>query len=146
MKKFIITICLFFAGLCLFAQDMSIEAEIRSLEQAEVQAVLTKDTVTIKKIWDANFIVNNPENKIILAKPNPLDRPVMQKPRTSFTRKVEQILINGDIVISMGSETLVPAGDQPKSGQTIERRYTNIWMKKEGMWKLVARHANEICH
>jgi ketosteroid isomerase-like protein len=29
--------------------------------------------------------------------------------------------------------------------QTVKRRYTNIWMKKDGNWKLVARHANVIC-
>ena len=145
MKKFIITSCLFFYGYCLFAQDQNIEAEIKGLEQTEVQAVLRKDTVTLKKIWDKDYIVNNPDNKIVLAKLNPVDRPVLQKPRASFTREVEQILINGDIVISMGSETIVPMGDIPQSGQTVKRRYTNIWMKKDGSWKLVARHANVIC-
>ena len=145
MKKFIITGCLFFYGYYLCAQDQDIETTIRGLEQTEVQAVLNKDTVALKKLWDKNYIVNNPENKIVLAKPNPVDRPVLQKARTSFTREVEKILINADIAISMGSETVTPSGDVPKPGQTIKRRYTNIWMKKDGSWKLVARHANEIC-
>ncbi len=114
------------------AQEQNIETEIRSLEQSEVQAVLNKDTSTLKKLWDKDYIVNNPDNKIILAKANPVDRPVMQKSRTSFTREVEKIFVNGDIAISMGSETIVPIGDIPKSGQTIKRRYTNIWLKKDG--------------
>jgi hypothetical protein len=50
---------------------------------------------------DKDYIVNNPDNKIVLAKPNPLDRPVLQQQKTSFTREVEKLLINGDIVISM---------------------------------------------
>lgn len=145
MKNLILTSCLFLSGYCLFAQDKAIETEIRSLEQTEAQAILSKDTITLKKLWDKDYIVNNPENKIVLAKPNPVDRPVLQQQRTSFTREVEKILINGDIVISMGKEIVVSMTDPSKPGQTVERRYTNIWMKKDGSWKLVARHANKIC-
>jgi hypothetical protein len=145
MKKIIVTCCLFFCGYYLSAQNQTSEAEIRNLEQTEVQAVIKKDTTTLKKLWDKDYVVNNPDNKIILAKSNPLDRPVLQKARTSFTREVENILINDNIAISMGSETVVPIGNDLKSGQTINRRYTNIWMKKEGTWKLIARHANVIC-
>lgn len=145
MKKIIITSCLFFYAYCIYAQDQNIETEIRRLEQTEVQAILNKDTGTLKKLWDKDYIVNNPENKIVFGKARPADRPVMQKSRSSFTRDVEKILTNGDITISMGSETVVLTGDVPKSGETIKRRYTNIWMKKDGLWKLVARHANEIC-
>jgi len=145
MKKFLITSCLFCFGYCLFAQDQNIETTIKKLEQAEVQAVLTKDTVSLKRLWDKDYIVNNPENKIIVATPNPVDPPVMQKVRLSFTRDVEKILINGDIAISMGSELVVAVGDGQTPGQTIKRRYTNIWMNKNGSWKLIARHANIIC-
>jgi hypothetical protein len=125
------------------SQD-AVEAEIRRLEQMEVEAVLTRDTATLEKLWDTQYVVNNPDNQIVLAKPDPVDRPVLQKPRTSFTREVEHITVRGDIVISMGSETVVPAGDLPRSGETVKRRYTNIWMKVDGVWKLIARHANEI--
>jgi hypothetical protein len=45
----------------------------------------------------------------------------------------------------MGSETVVPSGLDPLAGQTIQRRYTNIWMKEKGNWILIARHANNIC-
>lgn len=144
MKKIIITVSLFLYANYMFAQNENIEAEIKNLEQAEVKALQDKDTNTIKKLWDKDYIVNNPESKIVLAKPNPLDRPVIQKTKVSFTREVEKILINGDIAISMGNETVVPA-DGSNQGQTIRRRYTNIWMKKDGSWKLVARHANIIC-
>jgi len=146
MKKFIITNCLLFiCGYWLLAQEQSIETEIRNLEQAEVNAVLKKDTVTLKKLWDKDYIVNNPENKIVLAKLNSVDRPVLQRQKVSFTREVEKILINGDIAISMGKENVVSPEEPTKSAQNITRRYTNIWMKKGGTWKLVARHANKLC-
>ncbi|MBS1730475.1 MAG: nuclear transport factor 2 family protein [Bacteroidetes bacterium] len=145
MKKIIIASCLFFFGYHLSAQNSTVENEIKNLEQMEVQAVLHKDTTTLKKLWDKDYIVNNPENKIVLAKLNSIDRPVLQKQRTDFSRVVEKVLVNGDIAISMGKEIVTSMEESTKSEKTIERRYTNIWMKKEGLWKLVARHANKIC-
>ncbi|MEO5946895.1 MAG: nuclear transport factor 2 family protein [Chitinophagaceae bacterium] len=144
MKKTIIIASLFLYANVMFAQNENIETEIKNLEQAEVKALQDKDTTTIKKLWDKDFIVHNPENKIVLAKPNLLDRPVIQNTRVSFTREVEKVLVNGDIAISMGNETVVPA-DGSNQGQTIRRSYTNIWMKKDGSWKIIARHANIIC-
>src|SRR6187399_459580 len=111
----------------------------------EVKAVLEKDTITLKKLWDKEYVVNNPDNKVVLAIPNSVFSPVLNKPRTSFTREVEHITIRGNIAFSMGNETIIPGGDLPKSRQTVKRRYTNVWMKVDGSWKLVARHANEIC-
>ena len=145
MKKLIALICLLLIGHWLIAQNLAIETEINNLEQIEVQAILGKDTMILKKLWDKDYVVNNPENKRVLAKPNSVDRPVLQRQRTSFTRQVEKIVVNGNIAISMGKETVVSTDNTQKSEQTMERRYTNIWAKKDGSWKLIARHANKIC-
>jgi hypothetical protein len=145
MKK-ITCMLLSILSLCYaFAQGQETEEELKKLEQMEVKAVLEKDTITLKKLWDKEYVVNSPDNKVNLAIPNSVFRPVLNKPRISFTREVEHITIRGNIAFSMGSETIIPGGDLPKSGQTVKRRYTNIWMKVDGSWKLVARHANEIC-
>jgi hypothetical protein len=45
----------------------------------------------------------------------------------------------------MGKETVVPKGKSPEAGKTIYRRYANTWMKRDGQWRLVARHASVIC-
>jgi ketosteroid isomerase-like protein len=145
MRKILVALPLFLFACFLSAQSQDIEKEIRRLEETEVKAVLAKDTNTLKKLWGKDYVVNNPANKIVLANANPVDRPVLNRPRTSFTREVEHVTINGNIAISMGNETVVPAGDEPQAAQTVKRRYTNIWMKIDGSWKLVARHANQIC-
>ncbi|MEO8353520.1 MAG: nuclear transport factor 2 family protein [Chthoniobacteraceae bacterium] len=144
MNKLLLILPLVSCASTLLAQN-KVEDEIRRLEQIEVKAILARDTTTLEKLWDKNYVVNNPDNKIVLANADPVDRPVLKKPRSSFTREVEHIAVRDNIVISMGSETVVPASDLPKSGQTVKRRYTNIWMKIGDSWKLVARHANEIC-
>lgn len=145
MKHLLLTLLCLTAVLHLFAQGKEIESEIRKLEQMEVDAVLKKDTVTLLKLWDKDYTVNAPDNKINFAGVTTLDRPVLKRARTSFTREVEHIIIRGNTVITMGSETVVPAENQPHSQQPVKRRYTNTWMKQNGSWKLIARHANVIC-
>ena len=107
--------------------------------------MLAKDTASLRRFWDANLIVNSPDNIVVVAKENSVDRSVMKKLRGAFTQEVEQILVQGDLVFSMGSETLVPLGDLPNADEVAKCRYTSILMKKGGEWTLVARHANVIC-
>lgn len=133
----------FFAINYVYAQTP--EETIKSLEQMEVQAILNKDSVTLLKLWDKDYIVNSPDNVIYFAGKTTLDRPVLKRSRTSFTREIEHITIKGNFAFSMGSETVIPSGDVPQSGQVVKRRFTNIWEKQEAGWKLVGRHANIIC-
>jgi ketosteroid isomerase-like protein len=127
------------------AQLSSSEDEIRRLEQLEVRALMARDTEVLRTLWDGAYIVNNPDNVVVEAKADATDRPVMQKARMSMTRSPEKITFRGDFAFAMGSETIVPGDGQPRAGQTVNRRYTNIWMKQSGGWKLVARHANVVC-
>jgi hypothetical protein len=45
----------------------------------------------------------------------------------------------------MGAEKVVPSGQSPDAGNTIHRRFTNVWMNEKGRWLLVARQASVIC-
>lgn len=146
MKNLIATLALVFQCCYLNAQETSAEAEVRKLEEQERQAVLKKDTAVLRKIWDRYLIVNAPTNKVVLAAEDAVARPVItQMSYSSFTREIEQILVRGDVVFCMGNEIVMPAGDNPKEGDEIKRRYTNVWMKQNGTWTLVARHASVIC-
>lgn len=145
MKKIIITLLVFCFAQISYAQNKDIENEIRNLEQKEVKAVLEKDSVMLLQLWDKDYVVNSPDNVVVFPGKTTLDRPVLKRSRFSFTRDVEQIIVRDDVVFSMGSETVTPFDDKNLPGQIIKRRYTNIWMKRDGTWKLVARHANVIC-
>ncbi|MCO6497671.1 MAG: nuclear transport factor 2 family protein [Chitinophagaceae bacterium] len=145
MKKIFGTLCLLTISIAVMAQS-SVKKEINRLEMAEHEALLRADTVRLKQIWDKDFMVNAPINKVSKNRAEVLK---LVKSGfisyTSFKRDVEQMLISGDIVISMGSETVVPSKGRPNAGKAIKRRYTNIWQKKKSEWKLIARHANVIC-
>ena len=104
MKKnfCVILFLILFSGI-LVAQETSPEADIRLLEEKERQAVLKKDTAALRKIWDRYFLVNAPTNRIVTAGPDVASRPVISRMSyASFTREIEQILVRGDVVFSMG--------------------------------------------
>jgi ketosteroid isomerase-like protein len=122
-------------------QKETIEKEIRRLELLHADAVLRGDLAAMDKIWTTDFKVNNPFNEVDKA-----DRiRTGAVTYSSFVREPESVQIHKNTVIVMGRETVVPKGASPDAGKTINRRYTNIWMKREGKWRLIARHASVIC-
>jgi ketosteroid isomerase-like protein len=122
-------------------QKVKIEQEIRRLDLAHADAILRGDLAALDKLWTTDFRVNNPFNQVDRA-----DRiRTGAVTYSSFVREPETVLVHGDTVIVMGREIVVPKGNSPDSGKTINRRYTNIWMKRSGNWRLIARHASVIC-
>ena len=121
------------------------EDTIRQLEEQERQAVLNEDTAALEHLWSEDFIVNNPQNKITPSRSDALGLVKRGLIRyVAFDRRIETIRFNDDIAIVMGAETVEPVGDTPRAGRIVERRYTNIWRKKEATWRMIARHANVI--
>ncbi len=119
----------------------AIEQEIRKLDAAQADAVLRGDLAALDKLWSEDFTVTNPFNEI--GKGDRIRSGSLTY--SSFVRVPEFIQIHKNTVIVMGRETVVPKGNSPDAEKTINRRYTHIWMKRKGKWRLVARHANNIC-
>jgi hypothetical protein len=149
MTKYILLFAFTIAVLATNAQDNSkTDAEIRRLEKIVVTAILNADTNTLKQVWAPEFLVNNPRNDISGNRDSVL---LTQKAGminySSFERNIERMQFQKNIVITMGSEIFVSRNDIPgaKAGQAYKRRFTNIWMRKNGKWQQIARHASIIC-
>ena len=149
MKLFFLLACLLAIGTAGRAQTRSnTEAEIRRLEQTVVTAILNADTNALKQVWAPEFLVNNPRNKITGNRDSVL---ISQRAGmidySTFERVIERIQIQPDVVVTMGHERFISRRDIPeaKAGQPYNRRFTNVWMKKNGRWQQIARHASIIC-
>lgn len=122
------------------------EAEIRRIDSAEADAILRNDAAAAEAFYADDIVVNNPRNAITNGK-----QALVALIKTggihysSFVREIELVRFQGETAIVMGKETVKPDGNAPGAGQTIERRFTNMWMKRDGKWLLIARHANIIC-
>jgi len=123
-------------------EENSAEQAVRKLSQEEVEAFLHKDADAMSRIWSDDFVVTNPLNKFVNK------QQVLGMVRsgflviTSFQREIEYIRVYGDTVILAGSETVVWGGKMPNAGKTDHLRITAVWMKQQGRWQEVARHAN----
>ena len=124
----------------------SLETLIRRLDRAEAQGLLHRDSIALTRLWARDFTVNNPRNSITrgsdevvaLIRNGTIDY-------SSFVRDIETMLFHGSTVIVMGSETITPVNKAPFAGQTLRRRFTHVWMHRDGEWRLTARHANVVC-
>jgi ketosteroid isomerase-like protein len=125
------------------------ETTVRSLDDQERVAVLKRDKAAMERLWSDELFVNAPNNQLLIGKAAVLawvDRGIINF--SSFERQVELVRVDGDIAIIMGAETVKPIGDAPmaglRAGQAIQRRFTNIWKRTAGTWRLYARHANVV--
>lgn len=139
---------LFFLALLLFslnsfAQEND-EKLIRKLEDKEREAILKSDTTVLAEVMSKKIVVQNPENAIVGF------LQIMERIRqrkinyTSFERKIERVSFVNEMAVVMGVETLVPQAGSQNAGKTVNRRFTNIWTKEKGQWKLTARQATII--
>lgn len=123
-------------------EERSAEQSVRKLSQEEVEAFLHKDAEAMARLWSDDFVVTNPLNKFVNK------QQVLGMVRsgflviTSFQRDIEYLRAYGDTVIVAGSETVVWGGKMPNAGRTEHLRITAVWMKQQGRWQEVARHAN----
>lgn len=150
-KRTIASVVLFVSSVtaCAGAQaqrrDSVAEATVRALDNQERLAALNQDYAALERLWSEHFIVNAPSNQVMPNRRAVLDwfRKGMTM-RSSYERSIEQVRVDGDIAIVMGAETLTPIANAPHAGQTVRRRFTNIWKKEGDTWRLWARHANVI--
>lgn len=118
------------------------EQQIRELEQKESHAVLTGDlTGLLNTYWSPKLIVNNPANMVVtrpqiveLIKSGQIDY-------SSFKKIIEKISVIENTAIVMGREEVTPRGVTDNTDKKVIRRYTNVWMKLDNKWALVARQA-----
>lgn len=125
------------------AVNEAVESTVRRLYLAEADAVLRANFAAVEKLWAHDMTVNNPFNQVVRASGGRVRTGAVTY--ASFVRNIESIQVIGDTAIAMGNEVVIPSGSSVGAGTTIRRRYTNIWMKRDGAWLLTARHANVIC-
>jgi hypothetical protein len=145
MKKLLVAITFVSCAVHVHAQQNDVATEINRLEQACVQAILNQDTATLKKLWAQDFMVNAPINKVVTGGQVKMVAAGIIK-YSSFVLENEQTMVQEDLVITMGHETVVTLGSNyPVAGKTVHRRYTQVWQKQHGNWILIARQASDIC-
>jgi hypothetical protein len=148
MKKLFVTLSSILSAISIWGQPSyaNAETEIRNLEENERLAMLKHDTTLLKKMWAEDFTINAPFNRVLQNRQELMEMVSKGTIKfTSFSRNIEQVVVKKDIAVTMGSEEVVFTGNVPDAGQAIKRRFTNIWIRQNGVWQLTFRHANNLC-
>jgi ketosteroid isomerase-like protein len=138
-------------GMVVMATNHSADEErVRRLDDQERIATLNRDLPAMERLWSDDLTVNAPNSRVVVGKRAVLDTFVQSGiiNFSLFERRIEHIRADGPYVFIMGLETVKPNRDAPSAGlvagQTVERRFTNIWKNEAGTWRLFSRHANVI--
>ena len=148
IKITLLAIAVFLIVPKLAAQDDNarLREEIKKLDIAHAAAIFKGDVEALDSLMDDDVTVNHPTNRIVKEKKELLELIQQGVIRyTSFERYPETFLFFKDMVIVMGNEVVVPAQGAPNAGKSLKRRYTNVWMNRDGKWRLTVRHANNVC-
>ena len=120
------------------------EQLIRSLESQMNTAVLDRDVERLQTFWSPEFTVNAPNNQVVTGRDAVIawiQQGIIHY--SSLESTIDSIVFGDGVAVIMGSEIVKPIGNAPLAGQTVQRRFTNIWKKDAtGTWRLWARHAN----
>jgi ketosteroid isomerase-like protein len=147
MSKTIITTILLTLASVSAGQNNKIEILIRQLDQKNASIVAHADTASLMKLLAPEFTINRTTGTIVSGRDNTLQ--LMRHGMVSydsFSVETELVLVkNARFAVSMGSETVISGGNRELKGQIVRRRFTHVWIKENGEWKLFARHANNIC-
>jgi len=128
----------------LVSAQLNQETEIRNLENAEGQAWVKKDSVTLFKLFSADLLVNTPLNRVAsledlknLMRTGKIDL-------SSSEKIIKKISFINNMAVVMGNDIIKPQGAMEHAGKTVTRQYTDIWIKDESGWHLAVRQATNI--
>jgi hypothetical protein len=114
------------------------EEDIRRLDDRAREALLSADIATLQRLFSDDFVVTNPFNRV-LNKQQVLEAVGSGRIKhTAYGREIEYLRVHTDTAVVMGREAVVDGG------QTKHRRYTEIWLRRERRWRVIARHANQM--
>jgi hypothetical protein len=124
------------------------ERAVLAADARQRDAVAAVDLKAIAAISHRNLRVNAPSNRILTR--GELLRMVGSGDIRNevFERVPETIIITGDVGVVMGHETVVPGASSEQARmygrKSLNRRYTNVFIRQGKSWLHLARHANVI--
>ena len=119
-------------------QRSIVEQVIRKLDNERIQAQIQADAAALERIYADDFIGVGPSGTV-RTKPQVISDFTSGDLRfQSITTEDVRVRVYGDAAVETGRSTMV---GQDK-GNTVphDTRFTRVWIKQQGRWRLVANH------
>ena len=119
-------------------QRSSVEQAIKQLDNERIQAQIGADAVALDRIYAADFIGVGPSGRV-RSKPQVIsDFTSGDLKFQSITTDDVQVRVYGNTAVETGLSTMV--GQDKGKAVPRDTRFTRVWVKQQGRWRLVANH------
>ena len=116
----------------------SIDQTIRQLDSERIQAQIHADTVTLNRLYAKDFIGVGPSGTV-RTKPQVIsDFTSGGLKFQSITTDDVQVRIYRNTAVETGRSTMI--GHDKNKVVPRDNRFTRVWVKQHGNWKLVSNH------
>jgi ketosteroid isomerase-like protein len=116
----------------------SVEEIIKKLDNERIQAQIHADAAALDRIYGSDFIGVGPSGTV-RTKPQVIaDFTSGELKFQSITTDEVQVRVYGDTAVETGLSTMV--GQDKCKPVPRDTRFTRVWIKQQGSWRLVANH------
>jgi uncharacterized protein (TIGR02246 family) len=116
----------------------SVREAIRKLDDERIQAQIHADATALDRIYAADFVGVGPSGTV-RTKPQVIrDFTSGDLKFQSITTDEVRVRVYGNTAVETGRSTM----EGHDKGRTVPRdtRFTRVWVKQQGRWRLVANH------
>jgi ketosteroid isomerase-like protein len=119
-------------------QRSKVEQEIRQVDGERIQAQISADAVVLDRIYADDFIGVGPSGTV-RTKPQVLaDFTSGNLKFQSITTDEVQVRVYENTAVETGVSTMI--GQDKGKPVPRDNRFTRVWVKQQGHWRLVANH------
>jgi uncharacterized protein (TIGR02246 family) len=119
-------------------QTSSVEQTIRQLDTERIQAQIGADAVALDRIYADDFIGVGPSGTVRTKTQVISDFTSGALKFYSITTDEVQVRVYENTVVETGLSTMV--GYDKGKAVPRDTRFTRVWVKQQGRWRLVANH------
>jgi ketosteroid isomerase-like protein len=119
-------------------QNRSVEQVIRQLDHERIQAQIGANAVALDRIYADDFIGIGPSGTV-RTKPQVIsDFTSGNLKFQSITTEDVRVRVYGNTAVETGRSTMI--GQDKGKAVPRDNRFTRVWIKEVGRWRLVANH------
>ena len=119
-------------------QRSSVEQIIRQLDNERIQAQISADAVALDRIYADDFIGVGPSGTVRTKAQVISDFTSGDLKFQSITTDEIQVRVYENTAVQTGLSTMV--GQDKGKAVPRDTRFTRVWIKQQGHWRLVANH------
>jgi len=147
MKRSLMTGSLLLLAVFAHAQSPSqkeskVVEEIRKVDRERIQAQVSADRAALDRIYADDFIGIGPSGTLRTKKDVLSDFTSGSLKFQSITTDDVQVRVYGNAAVETGLSTM--KGQDAGKVVPEENRFTRVWIKQEGRWRLVANHYSNL--